>query len=142
MQEITIKDVEQIAFALAQELLAFDEPIPDYSTRFPGILESCLAAPFQWFGGKSLYRGLVSKSSILFYLMVKNHPFQNGNKRIAISTLLVFLILNKKWLRVHIQDFYDFANRVASSPPEDRDLIVLEIKGFIKQHLKVVKFNI
>jgi prophage maintenance system killer protein len=142
VQEITIKDVEQIAFALAQELLAFDEPIPDYSTRFPGILESCLAVPFQWFGGKSLYRGLVSKSSILFYLMVKNHPFQNGNKRIAISTLLVFLILNKKWLRVHIQDFYDFANRVASSPPEDRDLIVLEIKGFIKQHLKVVKFNI
>lgn len=142
MQEITIKDVEQIAFALAQELLAFDEPIADYSTRFPGILESCLATPFQWFDGKSLYRGLVSKSSILFYLMVKNHPFQNGNKRIAISTLLVFLILNNKWLRVHIQDFYDFANRVASSPPEDKGLIVLEIKGFIKQHLKVVKFSI
>jgi len=142
VQEITIKDVEQIAFALAQELLAFDAPIPDYSTRFPGILESCLSVPFQWFYGKSLYRGLVSKSSILFYLMIKNHPFQNGNKRIAISTMLVFLILNDKWLRVPIKDFYDFSNRVASSLPEDKDRIILEIRGFIKKHLEFVKFHI
>ena len=141
MEDLTIKDVEQIAFALAQELLSFDEPIPDYSTRFPGILESCLATPFQWFAGRSLYRGLVSKSSILFYLMVKNHPFQNGNKRIATTTLLIFLMLNNKWLRAQIQEFYDFANRVASSSSDDKGITVLEIKRFIKRHLYDVKFR-
>jgi len=136
MQNITISDVEQIAFTLARELMTYDEPIPDYATRFPNVLESCLAAPFQWFAGRSLYRGLISKSSMLFYLMVKNHPFQNGNKRIAITTLLVFLYLNNKWLYVGIQDFYDFSTRIAASRAEDKPIVVLEIKKFIKEHTR------
>jgi len=136
MQNITISDVEQIAFTLARELMTYDEPIPDYATRFPNVLESCLAAPFQWFAGRSLYRGLISKSSMLFYLMVKNHPFQNGNKRIAITTLLVFLYLNNKWLYVGIQDFYDFSTRIAASRAEDKPIVVQEIKKFIKEHTR------
>ncbi len=99
MQQITVKEVEYIAFSLAQEILSFNEPIPDFSTRFPNILESCLAVPFQRFTGKSLYPNLISKASILFYLLIKNHPFQNGNKRIAMTTLFYFLYKNKKWDR-------------------------------------------
>ena len=96
MKTISISDVEYISFRLAEEMLAFDEPIPDFTSRFPNILESCIATPFQRFSKKSLYPGLISKASILFYLMVKNHPFQNGNKPIAMTTLLVFLFLNGK----------------------------------------------
>lgn len=136
MQNITISDVEQIAFTLAKELMSYDEPIPDYTTRFPNVLESCLATPFQWFAGRSLYRGLISKSSMLFYLMIKNHPFQNGNKRIAITTLLVFLYLNNTWLYVGIQDFYDFSTHIAASKAEDKPIVVLEIKKFIKEHVR------
>ena len=33
MKIITVKQVEFIAFRLAQEMLTFDEPIPDFSTR-------------------------------------------------------------------------------------------------------------
>ncbi|MCX6785530.1 MAG: Fic family protein [Candidatus Komeilibacteria bacterium] len=51
--------------------------------------------PYQTFGGKQLYPGLIKKSAILFYLMIKNHPFQNGNKRIAMTTLFYFLYKNK-----------------------------------------------
>ena len=136
MQNITIKDVEHVAFSLARELMSYDEPIPDYSTRLPNVLESCIATPFQWFGGRSLYRGLISKSSLLFYLMVKNHPFLNGNKRIAITTLLVFLYINGNWLRAELEEFYDFSLRVAESRAEDKDLILVEIKRFIKDHLR------
>jgi death-on-curing protein len=53
--------------------------------------------------GKRLYPTLVATAAILFYLMIKNHPFQNGNKRIAITTLLTFLYNNNKWLRADIQ---------------------------------------
>src|SRR5512136_2072551 len=88
MKRLTVKMVEQLSFFLAQEFMAYDEPIPDFYTRFPNILESCLASPFQWFSGRPLYRGFVSKASVLFYLMLKNHPFQNGNKRLAIMILL------------------------------------------------------
>jgi prophage maintenance system killer protein len=135
VQDITVGDIEQIAFALAQELMTYDEPIPDYSTRFPGVLESCLAAPFQWFAGRPLHRGLISKSSELFYLMLKNHPFQNGNKRVAITTLLVFLFLNGKWLRVGLDEFYDFSIRVAESDPKAKKTAVSGIREFVRAHI-------
>jgi hypothetical protein len=56
MKEITIAEVEYIAFRLAKELLEFDEPIPNFSTRFPNTLESCLAVPFQKFTRKDVYK--------------------------------------------------------------------------------------
>lgn len=135
IKTLTVKEVEYIAFKLAGELLTFNEPIPDFSTRFPNVLESCLAAPFQSFSKKQLYKGLVEKASILFYLLIKNHPFQNGNKRIAITTLLVFLHKNKKWIKVDTQELYNFTIWVAQSPPRLKDETVKAIGKFIKMHL-------
>lgn len=139
MKTITIKEVEYTAFRLAKELLAYNEPIPDFSTRFPNILESCLATPFQSFSRKSLYPGLVSKASILFYLLLKNHPFQNGNKRIAMTALLVFLYMNNKWIKADLQELYNFAIWVASSPPQFKDEVVKAIEKFLKSH--IIKLN-
>ncbi len=135
MKIISKADVEHIAFNLARELMAFDEPIPEYSTRFPHILESCLLTPFQKFSGKYLYPKLVRKAGILFYLMIKNHPFQNGNKRIALTTLLVFLYMNGKWLKVDTQSLYNFTVWIAQSPAELKDEVVSGIEKFIKSHL-------
>ena len=42
MKNLTVKEVEYITFRLARKHLAFDEPIPDFTSRFPNILESCL----------------------------------------------------------------------------------------------------
>ncbi len=135
MKGITVKEVEYVAFRLAKELLAFDEPIPAFSSRFPNILESCLATPFQSFSGKSLYPGLIPKASILFYLMVKNHPFQNGNKRIAMTTLFVFLHKNKKWLRVDTQELYNFTVWVAQSPRKVKEEVVKATEKFLQAFL-------
>lgn len=135
MRIITVKEVEYLAFQLAQEILAFNEPIPDFSTRFPNILESCLATPFQSFSKKSLYPGLISKASVLFYLMIKNHPFQNGNKRIAITTLFVFLYKNKKWIKVDSQELYNFTVWVAQSPPQFKDETLKATEKFLKTHV-------
>jgi prophage maintenance system killer protein len=139
VQKLTVRDVEQISFYLARALMTYDEPIPDYSSRYPGVLESCLAAPFQWFGGRALHRGVVAASSELFYLMLKNHPFQNGNKRIAITTLLIFLSLNGKWLRVDLLEFYSFSIRVAESDSRDKNEMILEIRAFIRRHITASK---
>jgi len=135
MKIITVKEGEYIAHRLAQEMLAFNEPIPDFSTRFPNILESCLATPFQSFSKKSLYPTLISKASILFYLMIKNHPFQNGNKRIAMTTLLFFLHKNKKWIRVDTQELYNFTVWIAQSPRDVKEEMVKAIDKFLKKHL-------
>jgi len=135
MKTIHVKEVEYIAFRLAKERLAFDEPIPDFSTRYPNILESCLATPFQSFSKKSLYPGFFSKASILFYLLIKNHPFQNGNKRIAMTTLFVFLYKNKKWIKVDTQELYNFTVWVAQSPPRVKDETVKAIEKFLKAYV-------
>jgi len=135
MKIITLKEVEYVAFRLAKEKLAFDEPIPDFSTRFPNVLESCVITPFQSFSGKSLYPSLIDKAAILFYLLIKNHPFQNGNKRIAITTLLTFLHKNDKWLEVDTQEFYNFTIWVAQSPAPYKDQVVEAIQKFIKKHV-------
>jgi death-on-curing protein len=135
MRIITVADVEYLAFRLEKEHLSFDEPIPDFSTRFPNVLESCVVTPFQKFSGKALYPSLVAKASILFYLMIKNHPFQNGNKRIAITTLLTFLLGNGKWIKADIQEFFNFTLWVAQSPSEFKEQVVSAIQKFIRDHL-------
>lgn len=124
-----------MAFTLARELMTWNEPIPEFGSRFPNILESTLAVPFQAFGGKNLYHGLVEKSAALFYLTVKNHPFQNGNKRIAMATLFYFLYKNKKWLRVDNQELYNFAKWVAASNPKLKGPTILAIEKFISTYI-------
>lgn len=131
---ISVKEVEHIAFALARETLGFNEPIPDFSTRYPNVLESCLAAPFQSFSRRSLYPTVYLKAAALFYLMIKNHPFQNGNKRIAMTTLFVFLFLNQKWLKVDVQELYNFTVWVASSPAKLKDETIKAVEKFIKTY--------
>ena len=103
MKKISVIEVEYLAHALVKALMKRDEPIPDFGSRFPHRLESCLAVPFHTFGGTALYPGLIPRAAALLYVMIKNHPFQNGNKRIAITTLLIFLSKNKKLLRVDNQ---------------------------------------
>ena len=67
--------------------------------------------------------------------MIKNHPFQNGNKRMAIMTLLYYLCKNNKWLKVNIKSLYTFAVAVASSPSLAKKEILNYIKKFIELHL-------
>lgn len=135
MKPISLKEVEYLAHRLAKELMEFDEPIPDFSTRFPRVLESCLAVPFQQFDRKYVYHGLVEKASMLLYLMIKNHPFQNGNKRIAMTTLFVFLYKNKKGLKVDQQEMYNFTMWVAQSPAKLKDSVIDGINKFINSYL-------
>ena len=132
---VSIAEVELVAFQLANELLKYNEPIPDFGTRFPTILESCLVAPFQEFAGKSLYKGLVRKSAVLFYLMIKNHPFKNGNKRIAMMTMFYLLYKNNKWLSVDNQVLYNFAKWVAASDPSVKDATIQATEKFLSDHL-------
>jgi death-on-curing protein len=139
IKPVTLAHVESITHRLAKELMKFDEPIPDFSTRFPGVLESCLLAPLQMFSGKSLYKGLVEKAAVLFYFMVKNHPFQNGNKRVAMTTMLYFLHRNGKWLRVDNYELYKFAVWVAESSPKVKDETIQAIARFIKTYLVGLK---
>lgn len=135
MQRLSLEYAEYMAHALAAEHMEWGEPIPPFGTRFPGKLESCLEAPFSTYGGDDLYPTLVDKAAILFYLMIKNHPFQNGNKRIAVTALGSFLYLNDQWIKMENEKLYNLAIHVAESKPAHKDLIIKAVVATIQEHL-------
>jgi len=135
IKPVTISEVEYTAHRLARKFMTWDEPIPDFGTRFPNVLESCLQTPFQTFHRKSLYKGIEGKGAALFYLMIKNHPFENGNKRIAVMALLLFLYRNDRWLKVSNKTLYEFAKHIAESGPKQRENVIFSIRGFIEEYV-------
>lgn len=135
IRPLAIEHVEALAHRLAREIMSWDEPIPDFGSRFPNILESCLNAPFQTFAKKDLYPRLENKAAILFYLLIKNHPFQNGNKRVAVTSLLVSLVFNGYWLKAPPDELYRLAVWVAESLAITKDGVCHALEDFIRKNI-------
>lgn len=62
--------------------------------RDEGLLSSAVAAPQATFGGKSPYADPVEVSAAYLYYLCRNHAFNDGNKRVAMTAAIVFLRLN------------------------------------------------
>jgi death-on-curing protein len=123
---------------IAQEYHAEkDEPIPEISNDHLPKIESCLQTPFQTFDGNELYRGFVYKASILFYLLIANHPLSNGNKRMAIMTLEYFCYKNGYFLHIHPKKIKRLAKSIAQ--PHDKDELMKTIKKIIRNDLITVR---
>ncbi len=135
MKRLTVEEVKYVSHSLARQQMTQREPIPEFESRFPNVLEACVGAPYQTYGRKHLYRTLIDKVAILFYLMIKNHPFENGNKRVAVTTLLFVLMREGKWIKVSPIELYNFAKWIAASPPKLKDDVISAIKQFIRMNL-------
>ena len=82
---------EQILFMHKQLI---DETGGLDGVRDEALLDSAINAPFQKFGGDDLFPTVQQKAARLCFGIIKNHAFIDGNKRIGIHTMLVFLALN------------------------------------------------
>lgn len=69
-----------------------------------GALESSLAQPRATFGGINLYPSLIDKAATVGYGLAMNHPFIDGNKRIAHAAVAVFLELNGSRIDAAVDD--------------------------------------
>jgi death-on-curing protein len=119
---VSLGEFETLLYYAQQNHHSKDEPIPALSPDNRERLISCLQTPFQTFDGHYLYSGFLGKAAILFYLLIKNHPLQNGNKRMAILTLYYFFHKNKHTnATVHITDqqLYDLACNTAKSTDQE-----------------------
>jgi death-on-curing protein len=86
-------------FLVLDEVLAIHaHMIADYGgsdgIRDVGLLESALAMPQASFQGVELHPTLHEQAAAYLFHLVKNHPFVDGNKRVALAVALVFLELN------------------------------------------------
>ena len=135
---LTVEDIKNIAYEYARAHLTYDEPLPSFEMRYPDKLEIALHAPQQMVGGEVVYKTLPEQAAVLFYEMIKLHPFFNGNKRIACVSLLTFVMINGKWLRfAGWRDLYDFAVGVAESEVREREQVILELT--ITFHIAIVE---
>lgn len=79
-----------------------------------GLVDMALHAPFQTFESTELYPSIQSKAARLCFSIISNHPFIDGNKRIGILAMLVFLDVNQVEVSCSNQDiiiaqsFYNF----------------------------------
>jgi death-on-curing protein len=62
--------------------------------RDRGLLESALARPAMTFGGEDLYADVAAKAAALMHSLALNHPFIDGNKRVAAHAAIVFAEIN------------------------------------------------
>lgn len=81
--------------------------------RDEGLLDSAIHAPLQSFGGEELYPTLLEKAARLWYGLIKNHPFIDGNKRIGTHAMLIFLDINHETILYEDEDLINAALSVA-----------------------------
>lgn len=96
--------------------------------RDTSLLESALNAPFQTFGDEELYPSINEKASRLCYGLIKNHPFIDGNKRIGVYAMLVFLELNNLNLNFSDEEIINIALKTADSSYSYEDILGI-LKG-------------
>jgi prophage maintenance system killer protein len=98
---------------------------------------SSLATISQTFDGKDLYRSIEEKAATLLYLIVKNHSFSDGNKRIAAGIFVYYLEKNKILYRndgsKRIADnaLVAITLMIAESKPEEKDTMIKLVVNLI-----------
>ncbi len=100
----------------------YDSRLPAFSSfggerASGGLLESALALPRQTFDGRALYPRIHQKAGVLLRSLIKNHPLVDGNKRMAMATTALFLLMNGHILLPSSDEMVSFAVEVASSHP-------------------------
>ncbi len=101
--------------------------------------ESAIGQIAQTFDGKELYPTLEEKAAVLLYLIVKNHSFADGNKRIGAACFLHFLHVNDLLFTtegtpiISNETLAALTLFVALSKPEEKDLVIKLIISVISK---------
>ena len=91
----------------------------------------------QSFGGQDLYPSVQEKAANLLYLIIKNHSFLDGNKRIGCSLFLYYLDRNRLLFRGLDKRIADstlvaVALMIAESRPEEKESMVSLVMNFLE----------
>lgn len=98
--------------------------------RDHSLLESALETAFQTFGGAELYPTTEEKGARLGYSLISNHAFVDGNKRIGMLVMLVFLEINGVKISPEVNEVSRVGLEVASGNMKYDELLewILENK--------------
>ena len=101
--------------------------------------KSSIGQIYQTFGGEELYPSVEEKAAMLLYLVIKNHSFSDGNKRIA-ATLFLWFLNNNGILyrpdgtkRIADNTLVALTLMIAESRTEEKDVMVKVVVNLINQ---------
>ena len=101
---------------------------------FAGILGNIV----QSFDGEYLYKSIEEQAAHLLYFVIKNHPFNDGNKRIGAFLFIWFLEKNKHRfkksgeLKINDNALVALALLIAQSNPADKEIMIKLIVNLIR----------
>ena len=87
----------------------------DFGVRDLGLLSSAIAVPQASFAGQPVHDDLFEMAAAYAFHICQNHPFMDGNKRVALASALVFLDLNGIDVNDPAGTLYEMMMKVASS---------------------------
>lgn len=94
-----------------------------------GLLQSALAMPRAGARGRYSHADLFEMAAAYLFHIVKDHPFVDGNKRVAAMSAFVFLALNGVTLRA-TNPAYERLVRSAAEGTADKSAVT----AFLRQH--------
>ena len=116
--------------------LRFNEESSLFAVERDKGLESIIGNIYQSFGGQDIYKSIEEKGSNFLYLIVKNHVFADGNKRIAATLFIYFLnfygILYKDGKQmIDNNTLAALTLLIAESNPKEKDVIIDLVMNFL-----------
>lgn len=124
--------------------LKFNEESSLFAVERDKGLESIIGNIYQSFGGQDIYKSIEEKASNFLYLIVKNHVFADGNKRIAATLFIYFLnyygILYKNDKQtIDNNTLAALTLLIAESNPREKEVIIDLVMNFlnIDEEIKV-----
>lgn len=116
--------------------LRFNEESTLFAVERDKGLESIIGNIYQSFDGQDVYKSIEEKAANFLYLIVKNHVFTDGNKRIAATLFIYFLnfygILYKDGTQtIDNNTLTALTLLIAESNPKEKDVIVDLVMNFL-----------
>ena len=115
--QLTVEDI----YELHRELE--DAFVLSSGVRDKNLLASAVNTPFQTFMGNDLYPSIYDKAAQLCYGIANNHPFTDGNKRTALHSMYVYLIINGFDIMATQQDVENMIIDVAAGNMTNTELV-------------------
>jgi len=135
--ELTYDKTKRVITQLKSNLIAKKEATELFGNEKDDQLAGIIGNLYQTFGGIELYPSIEDKASNLLYFIIKDHPFNDGNKRTA-SFMFVYFLDKCDYLYKHngekkINDnaLTALTLLVASSNPKEKDILIKLIKHLI-----------
>lgn len=123
---LSVDDVLMIHYRIIEEFGG------DPGLRDRGLLESAVAMPQSTFGGVDLHAGFAGKAAAYHFHLCANHAFVDGNKRVAVATAEVFLLVNGHELSASDDEIEELTQGVAGGQLS-KDQVIEFFEKFIME---------